>query len=1610
MESTKGKARKKARQAVSLIAAACLALALVPAASFAADGDDADPYDLSTATISGIEESYDCTGAQITPAITVTDSAGVELIADQDYTVEYGENVAPGDGAGSVTIEGTSTEGAEPAGYYGTKEATFTINDNVVFTVYEAEEFNDTLVKGSETVVNEYCYDDLVDFAENDEHESILANFYNTNVQATDQYVTFDEIIADAYENGESGLEDPWTDATEEEAATVSATIEAASDGRTWNNTVSKADLESTYGYWYGDAVINEDGNIYSETQEATQVPASIGLGYGSVALADYSGDEQNADTAAAAALEDGEFHLRGFIGSSIDETTGIVSAPRGNMMLTDLGALYVCTEAEEYDLEDAVVTGIDEDGYDCTGAAIKPAITVTDPAGIELIEGQDYVVGYADNVAPTSEDNQPMVIISEVTDEQGQPASQYTGNKNVEFDIHDNTVITVYDAQAVDGNIVKANETFEYKYGQLKALIEEDEEVLSNNFSTTRVQTTTGYVTFDDLIAYAYTANGTYEDRWTAAKTEEEMENVSVSVSATDGTDWASTITKGDLEGYDEGTQKYYGQYANFYGDITATKTTPEGDPVAAPPAIALTYGSGNLTDQTEEEKQTAAGLAGALENEQSYELRTFIGSSVDGTTGEIKTPTGKFMLSGVNKIYVCEEINSHDLANATIAGIDEEAYDCTGAAITPTITVKDAAGVDLIEDQDYTVACENNVEPGTATLTVTGTGEYSGTLTAEYTINDTPVLTVYDADISKGYVDEWTTQTVKEYKYDELKTLAEENSDTLATFYGTNVQATDEYITFDQIAAEAYDSEENPWSNPSESDLTKVSANIVGTDGFTWSAAQTKEALTTTYGYWYGDAVYQDGSIVVPDTGSKEGTAVSPSIGLEYVGVALSDYDDANAAAAAAKEAAEPTLRGYIGSSINSETGVVSAPRGNMMVSNICSLYVYTEVSEFDLANADVEGIDASYDCTGAAITPAITVKDAAGVDLIEGQDYEVTYSNNVAPGTATVTVSGLGEYAGTSQIVEFTIEDSVVLTVNQYNSDNGAMEGDPTKVAEYKYGDLTTLAGEASHGTLATFYNTNVQATDSYITFDELIADAYTNTTSGLTDPWTNATDETAVEANIIGTDGFKWGSAQSKEALATTYGYWYGDAVYSDGSIVVTDETAREGTKVPASIGLEYEGVALSEYDNATKAAAAAKEAAQPHLRGYIGASINEETGVVSAPRGNMMVTDVCELAVCVEEPATEDDYAELQACIDEATTTLNSATVSEDGTDVTSDKKWVTQDVADALSAAITTATETVGTTGLLARDIEDAISALSKAVSTFVAAEEDGLAASSEEYATLEAEITSAQTTLGSVTVSTNGSDVDPGDKWVTQDAYDALQAAIATAQAAYEVTGASSADIEAAISALSTALSTFEAAEQSGLKPSSDETKALADEITSAQSALNSVKVSANGSDVASNAKWVTQDVYDALKAAIDAAQATYAKSDATSTEIEAARAALSEALATFTAAQKSGTKASGTTKAKNKKQTIKCKTKVKLKKGGKKLKIKVKGVKTTLCWKANKKAQKALKIKTGTKTLTLKALKKAKKGKTYKIKLWAGVGNNYAKSKVKTIKVKIK
>jgi hypothetical protein len=53
------------------------------------------------------------------------------------------------------------------------------------------------------------------------------------------------------------------------------------------------------------------------------------------------------------------------------------------------------------------------------------------------------------------------------------------------------------------------------------------------------------------------------------------------------------------------------------------------------------------------------------------------------------------------------------------------------TGSAVNPAVTV-----TGLVQDVDYTVSCYNNTEAGTATVTITGKGNYTGEVTLPFNI----------------------------------------------------------------------------------------------------------------------------------------------------------------------------------------------------------------------------------------------------------------------------------------------------------------------------------------------------------------------------------------------------------------------------------------------------------------------------------------------------------------------------------------------------------------------------------------------------------------------------------------------------------------------------------------------------------------------------------------------------------------------------------------------------------------------------------------------------------------------------------------------------------
>lgn len=73
---------------------------------------------------------------------------------------------------------------------------------------------------------------------------------------------------------------------------------------------------------------------------------------------------------------------------------------------------------------------------------------------------------------------------------------------------------------------------------------------------------------------------------------------------------------------------------------------------------------------------------------------------------------------------------------------------------------------------------------------------------------------------------------------------------------------------------------------------------------------------------------------------------------------------------------------------------------------------------ITPVDLSKASVKLEKTAYSHTGKAIIPKVTVSLGKNLTLKAGTDYKVSYKSNVKPGTAKVTIKGIGNYAGTIQ----------------------------------------------------------------------------------------------------------------------------------------------------------------------------------------------------------------------------------------------------------------------------------------------------------------------------------------------------------------------------------------------------------------------------------------------------------------------------------------------------------------------------------------------------------------------------------------------------------------
>ena len=365
-------------------------------------------------------------------------------------------------------------------------------------------------------------------------------------------------------------------------------------------------------------------------------------------------------------------------------------------------------------------------------------------------------------------------------------------------------------------------------------------------------------------------------------------------------------------------------------------------------------------------------------LENLKDFDL-TYTDAINAGTA--TVTVTGKGNWTGTEDLTYT--IDPAPITEATIGKVDNVVYDGTAKEPDANITNPNT-GEKLVLGTDYDLTYENNINPGTATMHVAAKGNWSGTTDVTFKIG-----TDFDIDAIKVY-------PVDDVNYTGLPHTPEARV-TITDSAGVETDLT----KYD----EATDTGDYSFRYPD--DVTNCGLKEVQVIG------EGIYAGTKTFSFNINAISIDNENVTageIPDqtyTGSQ--ITVDPVITFN---------PDASTTITLTKDV-DYTLE--YGDNVATGEGTVTivAKDGGNWTEGTTKTFTFNIVGK-DISTTVISGVEASYVETGAAITPTPVVTDASvdpAVELVAGTDYDVTYTNNVTVGTATITITGKGNWSGTN-----------------------------------------------------------------------------------------------------------------------------------------------------------------------------------------------------------------------------------------------------------------------------------------------------------------------------------------------------------------------------------------------------------------------------------------------------------------------------------------------------------------------------------------------------------------------------------------------------------------
>ena len=386
-----------------------------------------------------------------------------------------------------------------------------------------------------------------------------------------------------------------------------------------------------------------------------------------------------------------------------------------------------------------------------------------------------------------------------------------------------------------------------------------------------------------------------------------------------------------------------------------------------------------------------------------------------MEGVPKDAGTYRAEIMM-GNQSAWVIYAIKEKTVTTPTIEVTTPVTYN--GTAQKPTVVVKD--GANEILANEYSVSYANNINAGTATVTIT---DVAG---GNYNVSGSTTFT-----IDKGTYTGTVGKTVNIIKN---RSTAQTGTLTAANFFTeeavpegaviSNVESTlDEdvvkHLAFYQDARKiSYTSAENITSAIDQTCTVTISSANYQDIQATLTFHPTDKETVTISGLTYTEKTY-DGSAIQPTGTLKVSGDKVPvnDLKVTYTGIGDTTYNGTDAPTDAGTYQVTYKVREDNDNYIGEKT--------------------YTFTISPKAVTADMIGAMADETYTGSPITPQPVVTDGNTI-LTSGTDFAFSYDTNTDAGAATLTITGKGNYTGTAN-QKFTIKpkDISSATIRLHNN---------------------------------------------------------------------------------------------------------------------------------------------------------------------------------------------------------------------------------------------------------------------------------------------------------------------------------------------------------------------------------------------------------------------------------------------------------------------------------------------------------------------------------------------------------------------------------------------